>query len=743
MNIRTEEAVNQRSSLLGDLWGGLAAMLVALPSSIAFGVLVYSTLGSEYMGAGALAGILGAAALGLAAPIVGKTGGLISAPCAPAAAVLSSFVAGLLAGDGQKIDPSNILPLMALTTFFSAGFQVVFGLIGGGRLIKYVPYPVISGYLSGVGVLIAVGQLPNFFSFPKGTSLLQGLTSPGLWDLRGLAIGGISICVMLITPRITKKVPASILGLFGGMLAYFIFALFSPGLLEINSNPLVIGPIHTSGAFFGGVAGRLTSLFSFEPGLIKLIIIPAITLSVLLSIDTLKTCVVLDVLTRRRHNSDRELVGQGIGNLASFLCGGIPGAGTMGPSLVNISSGGRSPRSGVIEGALVILTLLLFSRVVAWVPISALAAILLAIAWRMFDWRSMLRLLRSRAGRLDFVVIWAVILVAAAVDLIAASLVGVALAILLFIRDQVQWPVMHRKRGLDQVSSKTIRPETERDILKQHGSRAVICELEGNLFFGTSDQLFSLLENDLRTKRFILLDMRHVQSMDYTAAHLFEEMQAILEEHSGRLLFTGMPSGLHDSRNFEGYLAQLGVVRKEGGIMISQTLDSALEWMEDRILEEYNVVKKTDEPPLELKDFDLFREFDEVRLRGLSGCVSELSVREGQRIFSAGDPGDELYLVRRGSIRVLLPLKGNTYHHLATVERGDFFGEVSFLDRSPRSTNIEAKVATDLYLLSRERFNEKSHSDPVFGVKIFARLALTLARRLRHTDAELQALEER
>jgi SulP family sulfate permease len=743
MMTQAQRVVKPISSWSGDLWGGLAAMLVALPSSIAFGVLVYSTLGSEYAGTGALAGILGAAALGLVAPLVGRTGGLISAPCAPAAAVLSSLVAGLLAGNGQKIDPSNILPLMALTALLSAGFQVLYGLIGGGRLIKYVPYPVIAGYLSGVGVLIAVGQLPNFFSIPKGTPLLQGLTSPGLWDLRGLSIGIIAIAVMLITPIITKKVPASIIGLLGGMLAYFIFTLFSPGLLELHNNPLVIGPIHSSGAFFEGVANRLTSIFSFDPGSIKLIIIPAITLSVLLSIDTLKTCVVLDVLTRKRHNSDRELVGQGIGNFASFLSGGIPGAGTMGPTLVNISSGGKSPRSGFIEGALVILTLLLFSRVVAWVPISALAAILLAIAWRMFDWRSMLRLLRSRAGRLDFAVIWIVILVAAAVDLVAASLVGVAMAILLFIRDQAQWPVMHSRRGLDQVSSKTIRPEAERELLKQHGSQAVICELEGNLFFGTSDQLFSLLENELRTKRFILLDMRRVQSMDYTAAHLFEEMQAILEEHGGRLLFTGMPSGLHDSRNFEGYLAQLGVVRKEGGIMISQTLDSALEWMEDRILEEYNVVKKADEPPLELKDFDLFHGLSEDQLKCLSDCVSELSVREGRRIFSAGDPGDELFLVRRGSIRVLLPLKGETYHHLATVERGDFFGEVSFLDRSPRSTNIEAKVATDLYVLSRARFNDQSHSDPVFGVQVFARLALTLAKRLRHTDAELQAFEER
>jgi sulfate permease, SulP family len=488
----------------------------------------------------------------------------------------------------------------------------------------------------------------------------------------------------------------------------------------------------------------MKSLFSIDLSSLKLIIVPAITLSVLLSIDTLKTCVVLDVLTRKRHNSDRELIGQGIGNFASFLCGGVPGSGTMGPTLVNISSGGRHPRSGIIEGTLVIITLLLLSRVVAWVPISALAAILLVIAGRMFDWRSMLRLLRSHEGRLDFAVIAGVVLVAATFDLVAASLVGVALAILLFIRDQIHGSVIRRKRGLDEVSSKTNRLDTERDILRKHGSQAVLCELQGNLFFGTTDQLFSQLEEDLQTKRFILLDLRRVQSMDYTAAHLFEQMQEMLDERGGRLLFTGMPSGLYNNRDFERYLAQLGVVREGGGgVMVSQTLDSALEWTEDRILEEFNIARNTDESPLDLKDFDLFREFDGTRLEKLATCVTQISFPQGKRIFSYGDSGDELFLVRRGSVKVLLPLKGNIYHHLATVERGDFFGEVSFLDKSVRSTSVEAKVDTDLYVLSRLRFNEQSHSDPIFGVLVFARLALTLAKRLRHTDGELQALEER
>jgi len=743
MNAQAGQNEQKTPSLAGDFWGGLAAMLVALPSSIAFGVLVYSSLGREYIGLGALAGILGAAALGLVTPFVGRTGGLISAPCAPAAAVLTAFVTSLSAGNTATAgsEPASILVLMALTVLLSAGFQILYGAIGGGRLIKFVPYPVVSGYLSGVGVLIALGQLPKLFGLPKGTPLLQGLISPELWKWQGLATGLVTMAVMVTIPHITRKVPAAIYALLGGMFTYFLLGFFSSDLLKLVDNPLIIGPIHTSGSFFDAVAGRATSLLAIDLNSIRIILIPALTLSVLLSIDTLKTCVVLDALTRNRHNSDRELIGQGLGNLVSFLAGGIPGAGTMGPTLVNVTSGGRTPRSGVIAGIFVIMTLLLLSQLVAWVPIGALAGILLVIALRMFDWRSMLRLLRYPAGRLDFAVIAGVVLVAVTVDLIAASGVGVALAILLFIRDQVRGSVIRRKMGLDQMSSKTRRLDSERKILNQYGGQGVFCELQGNLFFGTTDQLFTHLEVDLRTKRFILFDMRRVQSMDFTAAHLFEQMQVQLAERRGRLLFTGMPSVLHDRRDFERYLAQLGVV-SEGGIMVSETLDSALEWMEERILEAFSW-KKDDEQLLDLRDFDLFRGFTEGTLSELLTCMRELSVEQDQKVFSQGNPGDEIFLIRRGSVRILLPLKGGKRHHIATIGRGDFFGELSFLDRSVRSADVEAKVTTDLYVLSRSRFNEKSYSDPVFGVQVFARLALAIAKRLRHADTELQVLEER
>ncbi len=743
MNAHTVPVKPNAPSLIGDFWGGLAAMLVALPSSIAFGVLVFTAIGPEYAGQGAVAGILGAAALGIVSPLIGRTNGLISAPCAPAAAVLSALAASLYVGaSGVARSPEAILPLLALTILLAAVFQIFFSAIGGGRLIKFVPYPVVSGYLSGVGVLIALGQIPKLLGLPHGTPLSHGLLSPDLWQWQGIAVGVSTMTVMGAAPYITKKIPGAILGLASGMIAYFAIAFFSPGMLSLGGNPFVIGSIAPPDSLLPAISHRVTSLFSVNMADIRIILVPALTLSVLLSIDTLKTCVVLDALTRSRHHSDRELMGQGVGNLAAFLTGGMSGAGTIGPTLVNVTSGGRTPRSAVIEGSLVVLALLLLGRLIAWVPIGALAGILLVTAWRTFD-KSIFRLLAHPSLRLDFVVIAVVVLTAVTVDLIAASGVGVALAILLFIRDQIRGSVIRRKRYLNEVSSNTRRLAAERAILDERGSKGVFCELQGNLFFGTTDQLFSQLEQDLRTQRFILFDMRRVQSIDYTAAHLFEQMQAQLAERGGRLLFSGMPSTVLDQRDFEHYLTNLGVVGEGHGIMISETLDGALEWMEEQILEDSGMTARNEDEPLNVNEIDLFRGLDGATVATLAGCMRKTTVAENYKVFECGSRGDEIFFVRRGRVQIMLPLEGGKRHHLATIGRGDFFGELSFLDFKVRSADVEAKVPTDLYILSRTIFNEQVKSDPAFGVQVLDRLAVAVAERLRRTDMELKMLEER
>jgi len=723
--------------LAGDFWGGLAAMLVALPSAIAYGVTIYAPLGGSYAAYGALAGILGATALGLIAPMLGGANRLITAPCAPAAAVLSAFAIEFI-HQGVHLEP--LLLMLILLGLLAGLLQVVFGAVGLGRLIKYMPYPVVSGYLSGVGLYIIASQVPKFLGAPKGMHFWEALASSADWHWQGIVVGAVTMVVMLGATRITRAVPAAILALLAGVLAYFALGLADPALLTLQGNPLVVGSLGGGGSGFGAaLADRWQSLGQLGVSDLQILIYPALTLAVLLSIDTLKTCVVLDALTRSRHDSNRVLIGQGLGNIASAAIGGIPGAGTMGATLVSLSSGASSRLSAGIEGALSLIAFLALGALIAWVPVAALSGILIVIGIRMIDSHS-LQFLKSRSTILDFVVILAVIVTALTVSLIAASGVGIVLAVALFVREEIGGNVVRRKTYGNQTFSKQIRLADEMEILSQHGDQAVIFELQGSLFFGTTDQLYSALEAELKTRTYIILDMRRVQSVDVTAAHLLEQVKDTMTERNGYLIFSQIPFNLPSGKDVQQYFDQVGLVHPESPVRVFCELDEAVEWVEDRILAEA-ALQRSEEKLLGLADFGLFKGRKEQTLAALEACMEQRTCKAGEKIFARDDAGDELFLIRRGEVRIVLPLNDKQSRHLSTFGQGAFFGEMAFLDGAPRSADALAFTDTDLYVLKRQAFDKIADEHKKAAIQLLEGLASTLATRLRYADAEMRALE--
>jgi SulP family sulfate permease len=711
----------------------MAAMLVALPSAIAFGVAIFAPLGGHSAAQGAVAGMLGAAVLGLIAPALGGTRRLITAPCAPAVAVLSAVAIGFMQ---QGMTPQAALLLLTLIGLLCGALQALFGLIGLGRLIKYMPYPVVSGYLSGVGLIIITSQVPKLLGTPKGTDFWFALASPSLWRWESLVIGGVTIAVTVLAPRLTKAVPAAILGLAAGVLAYFGLAWRDSALLTMAGNPLVVGPVGGAGGGFGdALVGRWTALAGLGLADIRNVAVPAATLAVLLSIDTLKTCVVVDALTRSRHESNRELIGQGVANMASAVMGGVPGAGQMGATLVNISGGGRTRLSGLIEGVLVIGAMLALGALIAWMSIAALAGVLIVVGLRMFDRHSLL-LLRRKSTVLDFIVIVLVVVVAETVSLIAASAVGIALAILLFVREQTGGAVVRLKTGGNRMFSKRVRLSDEMAILEKRGENTAIFELQGSLFFGTANQLYTALEPEARSRAYVILDMRRVQTVDITAAHVLEQIEDLLAERQAHLVFSQLPRHVPSGRDMRAFFDEVGLAERRGHTRTFAELDEALEWVEDRLLDEERR-RRPEEQPLDLREMDLFAGRKEATLADLEAHVAKRSVKRGERIFSRGDAGDELFLIRRGAVRIVLPLQDGQSHHLATFGRGDFFGEMAFLDRHARSADAVAFSDTDLYVLSRARFDELADEHKRLAIQLLEGVARVLAMRLRYANAEL------
>ncbi|RFO97222.1 cyclic nucleotide-binding protein [Rhodoferax lacus] len=740
--------VLDRFKVPGDLWGGFASMLVALPASVGFGVTVYSAISPQYAVFGALAGILGATALGLIAPTFGGTDRLISAPCAPAAAVLSAFAIELV---HQGTAPASIVLLLTVMGMLTGMIQMFIGFMGAGRLIKYIPYTVVSGYLSGVGLIIVGSQIPHFVGASSDLHWWRALTSPETWDGRSLIVGGATVGAAFVALRGKRTIPATIVGILAGLLAYVLLARNDPTMRTLENNPLVLGALGATGeGYLQTITSRWTDIGELRLSQIAALLGSALTLAALLSIDTLKTCVVIDQMTRTRHEPNRELLAQGLANIASSAVGGMPGAGTMGATMVNLSSGAQTRVSGVIEGVLALLAALLLSQFIAWVPVATLAGILIVVGLRMIDTKP-LRFLESRATVFDFAVVLVVVACALTVGLIAASATGVALSILLFVREQVGGSVVRHKTFVSQRSSTWYRPEDEMRLIAQQGDRAVIFELQGSLFFGTTYELYTLLEPELKTRDYVILDLRRVQSVDITAANMLGNARDLLRERGKLLLLSHVREQLPNGRNLREFLIQTGLIEPDvpvpallgaqapepqGTVRVFKDLPAAIEWVEDRIVSQ--IVRPQDsQAALTLQEMQMFKDHRDDTMADLEASLQQRSFKAGETIYAIGDQVPELFLIRSGEVRITAPIAASRQvHHIATYGRGDFFGGMSFLDELARSENAIAQTDIELFALSLEQYVRLSENHKKLSLLLMTAISRTLAQRLRHADGE-------
>lgn len=723
------------NTFIDDFWGGTAAMLVALPAAIAFGVTIFASIGGHYAAYGAIAGILGVAAIGIVASLLGGTNRLISAPSAPAAAVLSAFALEYISRD---FGPDLVFVMLMLIAFMAGVFQILFGSVGLGRLIKYMPFPVVSGYLSGVGLYIIAAQTPIFLGFPQGTHFYEALQIPTGWQWQSIVVGVGTIATMMIAEKYLKLIPAVITALLGGISVYFLSALLDPQLLIAN-NPFIIGELGGRGGinFVEMISGRFEILKNLSFSDLSILFFPALTLAALLSIDTLKTCVIIDSMTHSFHDSNRELIAQGSGNILSSLIGGMPGSGTMGATMVNISSGAKTQLSGMVEGIMAIIAFLVLASFIAWIPVSVLAAILMVIGFRMID-RHSIKLLRTRKTSLDFIIIVAVAITALTVSLIAAAGVGLMLAIVLYIIQQIGASVIYRHQDGTEVRSKLVRSKEEDAILYENGKEFSLYELHGSLFFGTANQLYTMLQDDLQHKKYIIMDMKRVQNVDLTAAHILLQIKDILHDKEGYLLLCRLPHKLPTGDDMESYFNHVGLLKHLSPIKVFDDLDDAIEWAENKIIKS-SLIEEKKEVLLSLGDFDLFKGRKDETIAELESLVESRSYHKGEIIYSEGEGTGEIFLIRSGLVRIMLPFANRKSVHLSTLGQNNFFGEFSFLETSPHYTDVVATSDTELYVISRASFDLFSVHHKKAAFFFMQSLAAVLAERLKLTRSELGA----
>jgi SulP family sulfate permease len=732
-------AAGRRLPARGDAWGGLAAMLVALPAAIAFGVSVYTVLGPGFAGHGALAGLVGVALMGMVAAWLGGTERLVSAPCAPAAAVLSAFAAQMLR-DGAE--PRAIILCLLLVGALGGLIQVVFGLVGLGRLIRYIPYPVVSGYLTGVGLIIIGAQIPALLGAPADLGWQQALAAPGAWDARALVVAAATIAGAWLGPRLTRQVPGTVFGIAAGIGSYFLLALGDGALLTLADNPLLVGPLQARAAGLPvPEPAQWRALAALDGAQVAAVLGNAVILAALLSIDTLKTCVVLDKLTRSRHDPDRELRGQGAANLATAACGGLAGAGTMGATLVALNSGAATRRAGLLAGAFALVAAVAVGSLIGWIPVAALAAILVTIGVRMID-REALGYARARATFLDFCVVLTVVAVAIGVGLIMASAVGVGLAMILFVREQSGGSPVRHKLELDRTSSTWHRPTREVEYLATRAPDCVVFELQGALFFGNTYRLYNDLAREAVARRFVIIDFRRVPSIDVTAIEILLQVRAAIRERGATLVLCGTSGRSGRARTLSYLVERLAADRNgDGTVVVLPDLDGAVAWVENRILADAEVGADA-HAPIPVHDLELFAGYRDDTLADLEQLLEIRAFAAGSTIYERGSDGAELFWVRRGAVSLLATVGAKPERQVAGFGRGDFFGARSFLDRKQRPSRAVAMVDTEVYVLTRTAFEEIARSHRTLALNLAWAMARALASRMRRAEERLAALSE-
>ena len=506
------------SNIRGDLYGGLTAAVVALPLALAFGVS---------SGVGAIAGLYGAIFVGLFAALFGGTPSQVSGPTGPMTVVMAAVFTQFVA-----IDP-NSGPILAFTVVIMGGaFQALFGLLRLGKYITLVPFPVISGFMSGIGVIIILLQLGPLLGHAAPGGVIDAVEALPAFieqsNLSALLLGLLSLATLFFWPRrFATLIPSPLVALIiGTLLSLF---LLREGSLT------VIGEIPTG----------LPSLQwpTFQADLIQEMVQAALMLAALGSVDSLLTSLVADNMTKTHHNSDRELVGQGVGNMIAGLFGGLPGAGATMRTVVNIRAGGKTPISGSVH-ALALLAIVLGAGPLAEnIPHAVLAGILIKVGIDIIDWKFLQRL--HRAPMFVVALMLLVFGLTVFVDLVTAVLAGVFLANIITVKRLADTQVAAVQVISDADDEHDLLSPRENEVLRQAAGRILLYHFNGPVSYGAAKGIIQKLQQ-AQTHDALILDFSRVPMIDVSTAMAIEDMIVDSQAASREVYVIGTNDVVHN-----------------------------------------------------------------------------------------------------------------------------------------------------------------------------------------------------
>lgn len=506
-----------KKQIINDIIAGIIVAIIALPLSVALGIA---------SGVTPEKGLITAIIAGFFISFLGGSRVQIGGPTGAFVVILYGII--------SKYGVQGL----TVATIMAGIFMIFFGLMRFGSVIKYIPYPITTGFTSGIAVVLfstqvkdllglSIKEVPSEF-IEKWEAYLSNISTI---DVTTMIVGLASLAIIVMWPKINKTIPGSLIALVVATLVVKVFNL----------------PVDTIGSRFGQISNsiQLINLSDFQINLsiVKELIRPAMTIAFLASIESLLSAVVADGMIGKKHNSNMELIAQGVANIASAFFGGIAATGAIARTAANVKNGGRTPISGIIHALVLLVIMLVFMPFAKLIPMTTLAAILVIVSYNMSEWRSFKALLKSTKS--DIAVLITTFLFTVLFDLVIAIEIGMVIAMFLFVKRMSESTQIENSSQYYKDNFEENEDEDEYSILEQKqnlhenlGSKIVLYEINGPLFFGAANTFIDIMNEIKSNPEIIIFEMKNVPNMDATAFNVLKTIDKKCKEKDILLLYS-------------------------------------------------------------------------------------------------------------------------------------------------------------------------------------------------------------
>ena len=732
------------TTLKGDVFGAVSAATINLPMAIGYGITGFFALGNDFIPQAVILGVSATIFSCLFTALFSGTPTLISGPSGPLTIVLISIVAKLQNTIAPFTYLQNHYALVigsaALCLIIGGLLQALLGFFRIGSLVKYVPYPVISGFVNGIALSLILHQLPNLLGIDISYKFFDVIRLLHSTDPGTLLIGVFTFGSVILARRYISNLSPPLFGLLAGTTAYYLMQAAVPAAVSGR----VIGDIRIDllTTAFVGVSWRVFD-FKLVASVLPDILFFGMIICLISSVETLMSSAAIGYRTGDRFDSNKDLVGQGIGNVAAAFFSAMPASGSLVRSFANLNSGAKTRWSGVMCSLLILLIFLLAYHYLGRIPLTVLSGVIIAIGFSLFDlsefflFRAALRSKRlNRDVALNLLINLTVIVLAVAVDLTLAIIVGILITTANFVVKTGK-SVVRRKYRCNQVRSKRVRNMEQTRLIKDHGSKILVVELQGPIFFGSAEEVAREIDASNHDAEYIVINMKRVSEIDHTGTRYLLQIHNSLKKQDKTLLISHMSEGdrLWDT------LSYADAIDKIGRDNFFLDMDRALEYAEDQIL--CGELIETPDRQYALSEMDIFAGFSEKEIKIVESRLVLENYMSGDVIIREGDRDRDLFMLARGMVSVKMQLQNNRRERrLNSITAGVTFGEIALLDNKPRSADVVTESDVTIYRLTYDKFLDLQQSEPNVANKLILNMALNLSTRLRLNTEEIKVLVE-